>query len=486
MNPQSDAEENRNGRIDGLLSGSEVSLGYASPIASFPLPNHKDTECYRGMLLPVKQAGEGAGERFQQVQRLLASRSLQGAESLRRLLQYLAQRSLNGRAEPVKEYQIAIEAFGRPSEFDPQTDATVRVQMRRLRSKLSEYYGSEGIHDPVIIEIPRGSYSLSFRLRAKAVVEDPRLTAAAAIPETSPTQVAPAVPTKSTGMEAPPARRKLASLAWAAIVLLIATLALVEGARLIRSQHQQSAAIATSPDVLQRFWHPFLTADEPWVVFSNAAFVGRPETGMHYYRGGASAADEPISRHYSGVGEVLGVLSLDRMFSRLGFSFRAKRASMFSIDDAQNSNLIFVGSPAEDLPLLKLPAPREFSFARVPAGKRQGDLGITNHNPQPGEEKMYLPSAPSQPLRLDYALIVLTHSLDLEHSMLILAGTTTIGTQAAVEYVCDQKTLSELMLRLQSGPSGEVTPFEALIRVHIEQDVPVATDLVAVRVIPSQ
>ena len=70
--------------------------------------------------------------------------------------------------------------------------------------------------------------------------------------------------------------------------------------------------------------------------------------------------------------------------------------------------------------------------------------------------------------------------------MLILAGTTTIGTQAAVEYVCDQKTLSELMLRLQSGPSGEVTPFEALIRVHIEQDVPVATDLVAVRVIPSQ
>lgn len=435
------------------------------------------------MLPTVNQAAEAAQERVQQIQRLLASRALQGAESLRRLLQYLSQRSLEGRAAPVKEYQIAIEAFGRSAEFDPQTDATVRVQMRRLRSKLSEYYGSEGIHDPVIIEIPKGSYSLNFRPRASAVVEDPRLTHLAAIPEAPPETEAIS---KSDGGETSLPRSKLAKVTWGAIALLMATFALAGVARLIRSQHQQSAAAAASSDILRRFWHPFLTADEPWVVFSNAAFVGRPETGMRYYRGGASAAGKFISQHYTGVGEVLGVLSLDRLFSRLGYSFRAKRASMFSIDDAQNDNLIFVGSPAEDPALLKLPSPREFSFERVLAGKRQGDLGIANRNPQPGEDKMYLPSAPSQPLTLDYALIALTQGLDTQHSMLVLAGTTTIGTQAAVDYVCDQETLSQLMRRLQVGSEGDLKPFEAVIRVHIEQDVPVATDLVAVRVIRKQ
>ena len=65
----------------------------------------------------------------------------------------------------MKEYQIATEVFGRSAGFDPQADSTVRVQAGRLRVKLAEYYATEGIDDPIIVELPKGSYVLSFRTR---------------------------------------------------------------------------------------------------------------------------------------------------------------------------------------------------------------------------------------------------------------------------------------------------------------------------------
>jgi hypothetical protein len=64
--------------------------------------------------------------------------------------------------------------------------------------------------------------------------------------------------------------------------------------------------------------------------------------------------------------------------------------------------------------------------------------------------------------------------------VIILAGTTTIGTQAAVEYVCEKDSVEELMRTL--APHGEeMKPFEALLRVKVTRGVPVGIELVAVR-----
>jgi hypothetical protein len=84
----------------------------------------------------------------------------------------------------------------------------------------------------------------------------------------------------------------------------------------------------------------------------------------------------------------------------------------------------------------------------------------------------------------DYAVISLVPALNPSRGMLILAGTTTIGTQAAVEYVCRQNTLEELLLRLSVGDSGQVKPFEAVLRVKVTRGVPVETQLVALRKTP--
>ena len=107
----------------------------------------------------------GREQCFQQIDKLIKSHSLHGSESLCKLLRYLAEHSLDHPGTALKEYQIATEVLGRPAGFDPQSDSTVRVQAGRLRVKLAEYYANEGPDDPIVVEIPKGSYALTFHLR---------------------------------------------------------------------------------------------------------------------------------------------------------------------------------------------------------------------------------------------------------------------------------------------------------------------------------
>src|SRR5271169_199803 len=108
----------------------------------------------------------GREQCFQEIEKLTKSHSLHSSESLCKLLRYLAEHSLDHPGIALKEYQIATEVLGRPVGFDPQSDSTVRVQAGRLRVKLAEYYAHEGPDDPILVEVPKGSYALTFHLRA--------------------------------------------------------------------------------------------------------------------------------------------------------------------------------------------------------------------------------------------------------------------------------------------------------------------------------
>ncbi len=223
-----------------------------------------------------------------------------------------------------------------------------------------------------------------------------------------------------------------------------------------------------------------MSSETPWVIFSNAAFVGRPETGMRY-RDPSRDSRDLILDHYTGVGEVLAVHELDRVFNQFNHPIEVKRGSLFTLDDAKKNDLIFVGSPAENLTLLDLPGSQEFVFRRLASTPHKGDLGIVNVHPEPGQPAVFYPSESTEPLTEDYAIIALGHGLNPDRSVLILAGTTTIGTQAAVEYVCAKDSLEELLGKLGIQPGSELKPFEALLRVKVTRGVPVETQLVAVR-----
>src|ERR1700690_717385 len=110
----------------------------------------------------TRMIAAGPEQFFQQIDHIIKSHSLRGSESLCKLLQYLAKQSLDHPNAPLKEYQIATEVYGRPVDFDPQSDSTIRVQAGRLRLKLAEYYAGEGAKDPIVVKIPKGSYHLVF------------------------------------------------------------------------------------------------------------------------------------------------------------------------------------------------------------------------------------------------------------------------------------------------------------------------------------
>jgi hypothetical protein len=201
---------------------------------------------------------------------------------------------------------------------------------------------------------------------------------------------------------------------------------------------------------------------------------------MRYYNPSTDTR-EAVLDHYTGVGEVLAIHELDRVFGLLNRQLRVKRGALFSLDDVKNNDLIFVGSPAENLTLLEIPGTQEFVFQKVNSGSRKGDVEVVNVHPAAGESQISMASPSSQSVNEDYAIIALKPGLDPARSMLILAGTTTVGTQAAAEYVCRVDSLGELLQRLGVSKAGDMKPFEALLRVKVTHGVPVMTDLVAVR-----
>ena len=125
---------------------------------------------------------QGRGDIFaepevgKELDKILSSAIFRDAEGLRRFLRYTVEHTLHGEGGQLKEYRLGVEVFDRDSSFDPRLDPVVRMAARRLRSKLNDYYETEGIQDPICIAVPKGGYAAAFSRRTSkelpvAVVE---------------------------------------------------------------------------------------------------------------------------------------------------------------------------------------------------------------------------------------------------------------------------------------------------------------------------
>ena len=120
------------------------------------------------VMRPVHEPGDavrdGAAVR-DALARIGASEELRGSPQLIAFLTFVVDAVLSGTSSRIKAYAIGVEALGRSAGFDPQADPIVRVEATRLRRAMERYYARAGAADPVIIELPRGTYVPSLRYR---------------------------------------------------------------------------------------------------------------------------------------------------------------------------------------------------------------------------------------------------------------------------------------------------------------------------------
>ncbi len=400
--------------------------------------------------------GSNTDERSTLVERVLASNQFKASLRLREFLRYIADCAIRESPEAATEQQIGVHVFNRIPGYNSSEDSIVRTHARLLRQKLAEFFSTEGVGEPIVIEVPKGHYLPTFRPRHSD-------------PPPVPFPVAPPVlPDK-------PRPARINSL-WKTMPLgivlgMLCVVVVASSAFLIPRAWPKAPAEKSAVEV---FWAPFLTGDPPVVIYSNTRFLGDSRTGLRYIPLGASPDTEQVIDHYTGIGELASVYELTRLFDTHQATFVLKRSLLVTWDEAKLRNLVFIGSPAENPSLNAVPSMTDFTLITT-----VGSSGFVNHHPLPGEPAVYL--RPEHPLTKDYAVIALMPGVQSGKRTLIFSGLTTLGTQAAVEFTCRKDSVVEL-LKATSTPKGEVRPFEALLEVTLEGGVPLQSKLISMRV----
>src|SRR5207248_5433900 len=105
---------------------------------------------------------------LEQLEKVLAGEVFRNAGRSNRLLRFLVEQTVSGHADRLKEYTLGSEVLGRGDSFDPRIDPIARVEVSRLRTRLEQYYATEGRIDRLIIVLPKGTYVPFFKQRPDA------------------------------------------------------------------------------------------------------------------------------------------------------------------------------------------------------------------------------------------------------------------------------------------------------------------------------
>lgn len=237
-----------------------------------------------------------------ELEAVIASGIFAKAPSLALLLDYVCTKYFEGQADQIKEYNIAVEALGRPGGFDPRQDSIVRVEAFRLRKRLKQYYASEGAGRPLRIEIPPGQYVPQFventTVRAGEAAEsgieeaDQQVAAPNGGPAAAPSE--PIGPPAAAAPRAPVRRLRLAALIGIPVVLVATVLA----AWYSRSHSPADVAAPPSPTAV-----PIGAESEEIRILAGSSATrhvdhsGNVWSGDRFFRGGSVFAtpNHPIA-----------------------------------------------------------------------------------------------------------------------------------------------------------------------------------------------
>lgn len=403
--------------------------------------------------------------RWSLVLRVASSRSFKSSPRLRDLLLYVAECAMRAAPEDATEQQIGVKVFGRAPGYNSSEDSIVRSHARLLRQKLAAYFENEGADEELRIDVPKGHYLVVFTSRPSPVLAPPVVKVRK--PNLEPLESHAATDTASPSSAHTPGKLR-SWLVWFGLVLVAIALGAL------------AAVLLTGPRVnrsVATLWRPFLSGEPPLLIYSNGVFVGDSKSGMRYatlQEIQNPPGDGHLIDHYTGIGEADGVYELTRLFDAAHATFILKRSRLVTWDEAKQRNLIFIGSPAENLAVRALPSNAEFTLFSSPEAS-----GYHNNHPRPGEPANYVRL--EHPLNRDYAIVSFLPGMQSGKQMMWLSGLTTLGTQAAVEFASRPESAAEL-LRATTGPNGKIRPFDALLETTIIGGVPLKVRLVTIHV----
>lgn len=405
-----------------------------------------------------------------QLGRVLHSEVFRNSDSLRHLLAYLGEKSLAETAEDLKEYTIGIEACGKPSSYDPQKDASVRVQVSRLRQKLDEYYRIEGSSDPIRLELPKGRFTVLFREREPA---------------------APPVSRSRAWLTA--LVRRARSMSRASMLLLAAlVLALAWGTLLSQRLRDYEArlAVSTQTETIRRFaplWGPFLSHGVPTtVVFGSPPFFASGKHNLFVRLYSLTNPDDPRSSpdfgtidrkvgplagpryDYASMGDAIAVQRLTAFFGSAGVPLRALPAHLAAWESIKDGNIIFLGAWRMHPLLRRLPLRQDFELG--------ADDQIHNLNPQAGEQPVY--TTPSHRDAMTYAVVGAFPGLKPGLEVLLVTAHSSPGAEGAVDFITSAGNMKIIRERVGVAPSGPRKYFQMLLRIYVDNDVPVKSEYV--------
>lgn len=406
-----------------------------------------------------------------QVDRIVRSETFRGSEVLRQLLKFLAERSASGETDQLKEYVIAVDALGKPSTYDPRHDSAVRIQVSRLRQKLTDYYHNEGKDDRLIIELPKGHFKLTCGPRTP-------------LPDTP-------VPRSKI--------RASHTMVWIAVVLWLTFLIAVAlwGHFALKLRNFDRVSTATSgwtPD-LEELWRPFLNTSRPTILAIEDPLFVELHHGLGVYyrdrsvnqwgdflnspyvtalRKAMKQPDAKPSRYYTTLGEVNAAFFIARLFgaeSRISLA----KTSELSWQQVADNNVLFVGAQA-------------FFNSQMHAMELQPELvrtpgGIGNLHPRPGEPTMFSDQFSASPTEEGYVYALVTRLPGPRGTGQLQTFTSSTGAGYAGAVQCfTDPNFARMLVANFKATYGKIPAFyQILLKIEFKDAVPTDTSLVLTR-----
>jgi hypothetical protein len=411
------------------------------------------------------------------VARIAASESFAKSPRLRELFFYLAECALRDPSSTLTEQQVGIAVFNRPAGYDTSADTVVRVQASEVRKRLKYYFLSEGLQEPVIMELPRGSYIPVFRPR-EPLPDESAVADAASNGEKLVAVAQPAV------FERPPQPLPAAYLVKPVrpVSLLVLTglliVAVAACSWLAYQNSQLRKRTAENTPYLSHFWTQFFQNHQqtevvpsdfdliaisdvvgrnvPLKEYSGKDYPGKlidpliPDPRTNYMvskavaRGAITPYDGPVMHE------------LSRLSERYQLRFQVDSPREVRMDAELPGNFILLGHERAN-PWVETFAGRlNFRHHYDDVTRR---ASIVNTSPLPGEKPVYVYENHQE----SYALVACLPRPGDKGNVLLLSGISLSAIDGAANLVTDESAMSGLYERLKIGLSDRIPYFEVLL-----------------------